>query len=130
MWGLSSELIIKIVLIVTGVVMLFIAIGSLAKRKMNESFCLAWFVVSIAVIVAGCVIHPARLSEYISVPGIVLIFVIFYGVLYAAYYVSIWISELSRKNQELAIQVSLLNQENERILRQLSKHLEIDVRDL
>lgn len=130
MFGLSSELIIKLVLIITGIVMLLIAIGSLAKRRMNESFCLAWFVVSVAVITAGIVVHPANWAEYISPAGLILIFVILCGALYAAYFVSRWISELARKNQELAIQVSLLNQENERILRRLSKHLDIDVREL
>ena len=68
--------------------------------------------------------------EYISVAGLILLLIIFYGVLYAAYFVSLWISELSRKNQELAIQVSLLNQENERILRNLSELTGKDIRDL
>lgn len=122
--------IIKLVLILTGIVMLCITIGSLAKRKMNESFCLAWFVVSVSVILAGCLVHPVHLMEYISVAGLILLLIIFYGVLYAAYFVSLWISELSRKNQELAIQVSLLNQENERILRNLSELTGKDIRDL
>lgn len=126
----EAGLIIKLVIIATGIVMLFITVGSLAKRKMNESFCLAWFVVSVAVIVTGCVVHPIHWNEYISTAGMILLFVILCGVLYAAYYVSLWISELARKNQELAIQVSLLNQENERILKRLSEVLDVDVRDL
>lgn len=122
--------VLRLILIVTGIVMLFITIGSLAKRKMNESFCLAWGIVSLAIILAGILLRPVHWSEYISNTGLVLLLIIFYGVLYAGYFVSLKISELTRKNQELAIQVSLLNQENERILKRLSEHLDLSVRDL
>ncbi|MBO7334560.1 MAG: DUF2304 family protein [Lachnospiraceae bacterium] len=108
---------IRLILVITGIVMLFITIGSLAKRKMVESFCLAWGVVSIALILAGILARPTHWSDYISTAGLVLLFIIFYGVLYAAYFVSLKISELTRKNQELAIQVSLLNSESENVKR-------------
>lgn len=127
---LNAGDILRIILVVTGIVMLFITIGSLAKRKMNESFCLAWGIVSLAIILAGILLRPVHWSDYISNTGLVLLFIIFYGILYAAYFVSLKISELTRKNQELAIQVSLLNQENERILRRLSEHLDVSVREL
>ncbi|MCQ2519396.1 MAG: DUF2304 domain-containing protein [Lachnospiraceae bacterium] len=126
----TGGLVVKLLIIITGLIMLFITIGSLAKRKMTETFCLAWFVVSFAVTVAGIVVQPDSWDQYISFAGMMLLFVIFYGAVYAAYNVSLKISELSRKNQELAIQVSLLNQENEKLLRRLSEHLDINVEDL
>jgi len=127
---MSPSLILRIILFALGVVMLIATIGSLAKRKMNESFCLAWGIVSVAIIVAGIVLRPGEWNKYISATGLVLILIIIFVVIYAAYFISLKISELSRKNQELAIQVSLLNQENERIIKRIAKSENIDVRDL
>lgn len=121
---------LRIILIVLGVVMLAVTIGSLAKRKMNESFCLAWGVISVAVVLAGILLRPSGWRAYISGVGLALILVIIISALYAVYFVSLKISELSRKNQELAIQVSLLNQENERILHELTTLTGKDIRDL
>lgn len=47
------------------------------------------------------------------------IFVLIFFSIMGMFYLSQVISQLIRKNQELAMQVSLLNQENERILREL-----------
>ena len=127
---IESGAFIRIILVATGIIMLVITILSLAKRKMNESFCLAWGVVSVALVLAGALLNPAHWSEYVSLAGLILIIIICFGVLYAAYFVSIKISDLSRRNQELAIQVSLLNQENEKILKRLSETTGIDIRDL
>ena len=121
---------LRIILIVLGVFMFAITLGSLAKRKMNESFCLAWGVISVSVVLAGILLRPSGWREYISGIGLVLILVIIISALYAVYFVSLKISELSRKNQELAIQVSMLNQENERILHELSELIGKDIRDL
>lgn len=127
---MEPSTILRIILIVSGVAMLCVTIASLAKRKMNESFCLAWGVVSLSVFVAGIVLRPSEWQTYISGTGLALILVIFFGILYGAYFMSLRISELSRKNQELAIQVSLINQENERIIRRLSTLLDVEKRDV
>lgn len=51
-------------------------------------------------------------------------------VLWGVYQMTIQISSLLMKNQELAILVSLLNQENERILRELEKLTGKNAREL
>lgn len=122
--------ILRIVLFATGVVMLLITITSLAKRKMNESFCLAWGVVSVAIILSGILLRPSGWTNFMSITGLILVLVIIFCALYAIYFVSLKISDLMRKNQELAIQVSLLNQENERILRKLGEMTGLEKRDI
>ena len=122
--------ILQLILILTGVVMLCITIASLAKRKMNESFCLVWGVVSVVIVLAGILLRPVGWNNYLSGIGLALILIIFFCILYAVYFICERISELTRKNQELAIQVSLLNQENERILKRLSEVLDEDVRNI
>ena len=127
---MEPSTILRIIIIATGVFMMGMTISSLAKRRMNESFCLAWGLISVAVIIAGIILRPSEWNTYISVKGLILVLIIFFVALYAAYFISLKVSELLRKNQELAIQVSLLNQENERILKRLSDELHVDVREL
>ena len=50
--------------------------------------------------------------------------------MWSGYELSVQISSLSLKTQELAMQVSLLNQENERMLKALSELTGKDVRDI
>ena len=121
---------IRVILAVTGVAMLVFTVMSLARRMMNETFCLAWSVLSLALILAGILVHPTHWTENISIWGLVIIFIIFFGLLYAGFFVSTEISKLARQNQELAIQVSLLNEENMRLLKRVSKMADVDVRDI
>ena len=108
-------------MVATGVCLLIITTTSLAKRKMTESFCLAWGLISVVLILAGFILRPAGWSRYLSNMGMVLALMIGFTIIYVAYFLSAKVSELSRKNQELAIQVSLLNQENERVLERLEE---------
>ena len=122
--------ILRIILFVMGVALLVITVSSLAKRKINESFSLVWGIISVALIVMGIIISPVEWNDYISTGGLFLILVIMFSILYAAYFTSIRISQLTRENTELAIQVSLLNQENQRILHRLKDMTGLDIRDI
>ena len=127
---MGPSIILRVILILSGGAMMLITVGSLAKRRMNESFCLAWSIVSLALFAAGIVLRPAEWQKYISGKALALVLIIFTAIFYAAYFTSLKVSEITRKNQELAIQVSLLNQENERILRRLAEVTGKDVREL
>lgn len=61
---------------------------------------------------------------------IIAMFLVGSVVVWSGYELSIQISSLAMKTQELAMQVSLLNQENERILNELSKLTGKEIRDL
>lgn len=101
--------------------MLIVTINSLAHRKMTESFCLAWGLIAFILVLAGLFLRPTELRSFISPMGLVLVVMIGFCVVYVAYFMSTKVSELSRRNQELAIQVSLLSQENQRIVEQLEQ---------
>lgn len=116
--------ILQTIIIATGIILLIITINSLAHRKMTESFCLAWGLIALILVLAGFFLRPTEWSRYISPMGLVMVVMIGFCVVYVAYFMSTKVSELSRKNQELAIQVSLLRQENQYILEQLTKAAE------
>ncbi len=122
--------ILQIIMVVTGIVLFVVTLNSLARRKMTESFCLAWGLISVILVIAGFLLRPSEWSRYISTTGMVLVVMIGFCVVYVAYFMSAKISEVSRRNQELAIQVSLLNQENERILERLEELTGTDKRNL
>ena len=113
--------ILRLFVIVSGVFMVVGVILSLAKRKMTEPFCLAWAVLSALMILSGIILNPSQLDRYVSLRGLILIMIIVSGVLWGLWFISTQVSILKRKNQELAMQVSLLNNDYEKIIKELEK---------
>lgn len=108
--------IIRILMIGTGILFLVLAFWAYTRQKLNDSMALIWVFVSIALVITGAV--PA-VSKHLSESLLIFMFIICLLLLFLLFKVSKAVSELSMKNQELAMQVSLLNQENERILHKL-----------
>ena len=101
--------------------LLLLILLSLARRKLTESFCLAWGLFAVLLILAGCLLHPSELNHYISLKGLILLLFALYGVIWGLYALSLVVSKLMRRNRELAMHVSLLNQENEQIMERLNR---------
>ena len=117
----AMSIVLKIVIMITGVLLLGDAVFSLAKRKMTESYCLMWALFSIITIIAGAIIRPSKLSDFLSPISFILILMVFFLFIYVALFFSRTICDLVRKNNELAIRVSLLIRENEEIRDELKK---------
>ena len=113
--------VLRLFVIVAGAYMFLKAILSLAKRKMTEPFCLAWVVLSALMILSGILLNPSQLDGYISTRGLILLIIIVSGILWGLWFISTQVSILKRRNQELAMQISLLNNDCEKILRELEK---------
>ncbi len=116
---MTSGQVFCLFMIGTGAVLLVIVILSLAKRRMTEPFCLAWGLFALLLLLAGFLLHPTELDRYISAMGMLLILFLIYSVLVSAYALSRALSVLIRKNRELAVQVSILNEETERLSQEL-----------
>lgn len=117
--------ILRIVMTFGGVLILMETVMSLSKRRLKEQFCLFWGVISVLLIVAGIFLRPIVWSRYVSRTGTIIIIIAAVCVVCCLFYFSIYISVLSRKTQELAMQVSLLNQENERMFIELDRLQEL-----
>ena len=113
--------VLRLFVIVAGAYMFLKAILSLAKRKMTEPFCLAWAVLSALMILSGILLNPSQLDGYISTRGLILIIIIVSGILWGLWFISTQVSILKRRNQELAMQISLPNQDCEKILKELEE---------
>ena len=117
--------ILRVIIALTGVGVFAITLSSLARRKMTESFCLTWGLMAIIMILGGLFLRPYGIADLISPAGLVMIIIIGFCVIFGAFYITGKVSELTRKNQELAIQVSLINQENRMMMEQLEEFQKI-----
>lgn len=113
--------ILRIIVVCTGVLLIIITLSSLARRKMTESFCLTWGLIAVIMILGGIILRPYGISGFISVTGLFMILIVGFCLIFGSFYITGKVSELARKNQELAIQVTLLNQENRMILEKLEE---------
>lgn len=118
---MEPGVILQVILIAVGGILLAAVISSLAKRKMTESFCLTWGLIAIIIILAGILLRPAEWNKYISGTGMLLLLMIGFCIIYGAYFMSGKVSDLIRKNTELAMQVSLLNHEKEELYRRIGE---------
>ncbi len=117
---ISVEL-IRSMFIGTGILLLVLNFTFYVKKRIYEDLALVWVVASILEIVVGLLpFWDVKIGEVgikifipltaaLSVSAIIL------------FVVSASMSVLNKKNQELAMQVSLLNQENEMILKRVKK---------
>ncbi len=112
---------LRVIICCGGVVLLGITLSSLARRRMTEPFCLAWGIISVVLIMAGILLRPTMWNNYISLTGMFLVLMIGSAVIYIAFFVSTKVSDLMRKSQELAMQVSLLNWERDELKKKLEE---------
>lgn len=109
-------LVLRILLLATGILLLIWDFLSYARQKLTENMGLLWGVFSVLLIVSGAApavtkLFGGQVEILFFILGIMLIVLLFR--------LSMLVSVLAMKNQELAMQVSLLNQENERILHEI-----------
>lgn len=104
---------LRVALIFTGALLLIITLFSLARRKMTDSFVLTWVLISVVFVLAGAFLHPMELNRYISATGMLLAGAIGFCAVFGVYFISVRVSELARRNLELAMQVTLLRKEIE-----------------
>lgn len=116
---MSAATIVKFCVILVGIGIMAITFVLHAEKKLTVNLAVTWELLGIAVILSGAVPKFSGWSSRLSLGSLVALLITAFLVLWGVYQMTIQISSLIMKNQELAIQVSLLNQENERILQEL-----------
>lgn len=118
---LSTAVIMKIGLIIVGVMIMIMSFVFHAKRKLTVNLAVVWEFLGFALILIGVVPVFSSWCHLLARGTVIAMFVIGALALWGSYILCILISNLSMKNQELAMQVSLLNQENELMLKEIEK---------
>ncbi len=108
--------IVGLIMIGTGVLLLVWSFLAYARHRLTENFGMIWGATALCLIVAGIVLAVTD-GSFVAVMAVIVLLGLM--LLLCLFGFSIAISILIMKNQELAMQVSLLNQENESILQEL-----------
>ena len=113
--------VVGIAMIVLGGALIIWSFVAYAKHRLTENFGMVWGLAALCLTAAGIVLLVAEKSLTVLTAVAVFLGVMLVLSLFGFSQV---ISVLIMKNQELAMQVSLLNQENESILRELTAEKE------
>lgn len=113
-------MVMKLVMGGAGFLFLILAFHEYVRKKLTEAAGLIWALLGILLLILA--LWPGALAwcAAISLAGLTFLFGIFLSLALILFWQSLAVSKLTRKNQELAMQVSLLNQENEQILTELN----------
>lgn len=109
--------------VIEGIVLLIVDFISFVYQKITVGIELCWSSFAVVLILLGVVPGLSDWSRVVpqeAVPAFLLISLV---IIFSFFYLSCAVSQLLRKNQELAMHVSLLNQENEIILQKLKDRL-------
>lgn len=104
-------LVVQILLVAAGGIILVIDVALLAKRKLSEPISVTWGFAAIIFILAGIFLRPNGWINYISPAGLIMLSILGVLALVGLFMASSRMSELIRKNTEMAMNISLLNQE-------------------
>lgn len=104
-------LVVQILLIAAGAIILIVDVALLAKRKLSEPISVTWGFAAIIFILAGIFLRPNGWINYISPAGLIMLSILVVLALIGLFLASSRMSELIRKNTEMAMNISLLNQE-------------------
>ena len=127
---MNTAIIVKIGMIVTGLLIMGLTFYLHAAKKLAVNLAVAWEGIGVGLVLIGAIPVLSAWCYLVGEGTIVAMFLVGSVVVWSGYELSIQISSLAMKTQELAMQVSLLNQENERILNELSKLTGKEIRDL
>lgn len=111
--------VLRAIVVGMGIIVLCMDFVSFAHRRMTESLGLVWGFFAVLLILFGAVPGLSDWSKVLPKEACAAFLVMGGIAILGLFYLSGNVSKLLRKNQELAMQVSLLNQENERILGEL-----------
>lgn len=112
-----------VVTVLEGVALLIADFISFVYQKITVGIELCWSAFAILLILLGVVPGLSDWSRTIPIEAVPAFLLISLAIIFSFFYLSCAISQLLRKNQELAMHVSLLNQENEIILQKLKESL-------
>lgn len=114
----TSE-IVRLIMGLTGGALLVIVFMTYAKQKMAEHFAFSWAVLGVVMILISAVPALSVWSRALSGKTYAALYIVMLVVLWILFVMCQTLSEMELKMQELAMQVSLLNNENVQLLREL-----------
>ena len=126
---MSSSLFFRLIVIAAGICLLLLTFFMYSRRRLTDRIALGWALFSVVMVMAGAIPAWSGWSRALALSSYPMVFAMAGLVVLMIFHHSVYLSELIMKNQELAMHVSLLNQENEETIRKLFE-LEKQVKQL
>ena len=114
-------LILRIIMVVAGCLFLILNFVTYVKKNLTEKFTWMWTFFCVVMILSGIVPGLNNWSFQFNSWGYMALCIILVLIVQFIFIITKEIANLKKRNKELAMHVSLLNQENERILAELEK---------
>ena len=114
-------LVLRIIMVVAGCLFLILNFVTYVKKNLTEKFTWMWTIFCIVMILSGIVPGLNSWSFQFNSCGYMALCIILVLIVQFIFIITKEIANLKKRNKELAMHVSLLNQENERILAELEK---------
>lgn len=102
---------VRCFLILLGLLLFGMSLNSLARRKLEASFTVSWGFVALFLIVAAVVLKPERWEAVLGWTTLCFLSAALLLLLHAGYRITLHLSKLANNCNELATQVSLLQEE-------------------
>ncbi|MCI7130317.1 MAG: DUF2304 domain-containing protein [Lachnospiraceae bacterium] len=116
---ISSSLFFRLIAIAAGVGLLLLTFFMYSKRRLTDRIALGWALFSVVTVMAGAIPAWSGWSRALALSSYPMVFALGGLVVLIIFHHSVYLSLLVMKNQELAMHVSLLNQENEETIKKL-----------
>lgn len=116
---ISSSLFFRLIVVVAGICLLLLTFLMYSIRCLTDRIALGWALFSVIIIMAGAIPAWSGWSRALAISSYPMVFAMAGLVVLIIFHHSVYLSQLIMKNQELAMHVSLLNQENEEKLKKL-----------
>ena len=100
------DIIYKIIVIVTGVVLLIMNLRNIAKKKMDIGIGSWWTIMAAIVIVFGAVFDFSSLLHMVNIVNLALFYLLILSLVIALYIYGMHITDLKKKSDELSMWVS------------------------
>ncbi len=107
-----------------GIILLFLDFLFYTKRRMSDNYGLIWIIFSAILIILGALPKVWTAVTHIDADFLIPMTIAMFVLIFAVFLLTSSLSVLSMENRELAMHVSLLNQENEMILEDLYQRRE------
>lgn len=113
--------IIRIGFILGGAILIVYSFWMHSIKKITINFAVIWELLGVFLVLIGAIPIFSSWTQFIAPGTGIAFFCVGSVLLFEAVQLSLTISQLTLKNRELAMQVALLNQENEQMMNKLEK---------
>lgn len=126
---MDCAFVLRLIVSAIGIIMLLFDFLLYCKKRLIEKFSFIWAVFFTVIILLGLVPKLSGWSRCLPLDVEIIFIILGLILIWILFSVSLVVSDLAAKNQELAMQVSLLNCEAEKVLKTLNTVTGKDIMD-